>query len=76
MQNIYFLCYWYIYISLILNVLQLTFIVSVTPPDYEPRGFKAGKNDSLVFSQTPLTFKVGEVHYSLLFNKVKKSVYV
>ena len=54
----------------------MTFIVSVTPPDYEPRGFKAGKNDSLVFSQTPLTFKVGEVHYSLLFNKVKKSVYV
>ncbi|XP_073706030.1 zebrafish testis-expressed 38 [Garra rufa] len=41
--------------------MKLYYYDDVTPPEYEPPGFKAGVNDSLWFEGTAVHFRVGDV---------------
>lgn len=39
---------------------QCLILVTVTPKDYEPPGFKEGESDNLWFEGTAVHFKVGK----------------
>ncbi|XP_056119673.1 zebrafish testis-expressed 38 [Rhinichthys klamathensis goyatoka] len=41
--------------------MKLYYYDDVTPPEYEPPGFKAGVNDSLWFEGKPVHFRVGDL---------------
>uniref|UniRef100_A0A8C1TPM3 Zebrafish testis-expressed 38 n=1 Tax=Cyprinus carpio TaxID=7962 RepID=A0A8C1TPM3_CYPCA len=41
--------------------MKLYYYDDVTPPEYEPPGFKAGVNDSLWFEGTAVHFRVGDI---------------
>uniref|UniRef100_A0A4W3HZG6 Zebrafish testis-expressed 38 n=1 Tax=Callorhinchus milii TaxID=7868 RepID=A0A4W3HZG6_CALMI len=41
--------------------MKLFYYDEVTPPDYQPPGFKAGECDSMWFEGTPAHFKIGDV---------------
>ncbi|KAK2901330.1 hypothetical protein QQF64_014466 [Cirrhinus molitorella] len=41
--------------------MKLFYYDDVTPPEYEPPGFKAGVNDSLWFEGTAVHFRVGDI---------------
>lgn len=43
-----------------IDSVQCFIIVTVTPEDYEPPGFKEGESDSLWFEGTAVHFKVGK----------------
>lgn len=43
----------------------------MTPPDYQPPGFKKGECDALWFEGTPVHFKVGDVPTPFHMMKVR-----
>uniref|UniRef100_A0A671K9A3 Zebrafish testis-expressed 38 n=1 Tax=Sinocyclocheilus anshuiensis TaxID=1608454 RepID=A0A671K9A3_9TELE len=47
--------------KLFLLMQNLEALPTVTPPEYEPPGFKAGVNDSLWFEGTAVHFRVGDI---------------
>ncbi|XP_051866591.1 zebrafish testis-expressed 38 [Pristis pectinata] len=51
--------------------MKLFYYDEVTPPDYQPPGFKKGECDALWFEGTPVHFKVGDVPTPFHMMKVR-----
>ncbi|XP_069794919.1 HORMA domain-containing protein 1-like isoform X2 [Narcine bancroftii] len=51
--------------------MKLFYYDEVTPPDYQPPGFKKGECDALWFEGTPVHFKVGDVPTAFHMMKVR-----
>ncbi|ESO83255.1 hypothetical protein LOTGIDRAFT_197435, partial [Lottia gigantea] len=52
--------------------MKLLYFDDVTPPDYEPPGFKAADTDTFIFEEEPMNIKVGDV--STPFHSVKMRI--
>ncbi|KAK3600779.1 hypothetical protein CHS0354_009208 [Potamilus streckersoni] len=55
----------------VMMTMKLLYHDEVTPPDYEPPGFKAAETDNFVFEEEPMNIKVGDVSTNV---KLKSSV--